>query len=36
MKEALTKVINTLTEEDFYGAFEKLLEWYKFIVAWWD
>ena len=27
MKEAVTKVIDTLTEEDFHGAFEKLLEW---------
>ena len=26
MKEAVTKVIDTLTEEDFYGAFKKLLE----------
>ena len=26
MKEAVTKVIDTLTQEDFYGAFEKLLE----------
>ena len=26
MKEALTKVIDTLTQEDFYGAFPKLLE----------
>ena len=26
MKEALTKVIDTLTQEDFYGAFQKLLE----------
>ena len=28
MKEAVTKVINTLTQEDFHGAFQKLLEWY--------
>ena len=28
MKEAVTKVIDTLTEEDFHGAFEKLLERY--------
>ena len=27
MKEAVTKVINTLTQEDFDGAFQKLLEW---------
>ena len=26
MKEAVTKVIDTLTEEDFYGFFQKLLE----------
>ena len=26
MKEALTKVIDTLTQEDLYGAFQKLLE----------
>ena len=28
MKEAVTKVIDTLTQEDFYGAFQKLLERY--------
>ena len=28
MKEAVTKVINTLIQEDFYGAFQKLLECY--------
>ena len=28
MKEAVTKVIDTLTPEDVHGAFEKLLEWY--------
>ena len=28
MKEAVTKVIDTLTQEDFDGAFEKLLERY--------
>ena len=34
MKEAMTKVIDTLTEEDFHGAFQTLLEWYnKCIVA---
>ena len=33
MKEAVTKVIDTLTQEDFRGAFEKLLERYKCIVA---
>ena len=26
MKEVLTKVIDTLTQEDFHGAFQKLLE----------
>ena len=29
----MTKVIEMLTEEDFRGAFQKLLEWYKCIVA---
>ena len=30
--EAVTKVIDTLTQEDFHGAFQKLLERYnKFI-----
>ena len=34
MKEAGKKVIDTLTQEDFHGAFKKLLERYnKFIVA---
>ena len=34
MKEAVTKVIDTLTQEEFHGAFEKLLERYnKCIVA---
>ena len=34
MKEAVTKVIDTLTQEDFHGAFQKLLELYnKCIVA---
>ena len=28
MKEAVTKVTDTLTQEDFHGAFQKLLEWY--------
>ena len=28
MKEAVKKVIDTLTQEDFHGAFQKLLEWY--------
>ena len=26
IKEAVTKVIETLTQEDFHGAFQKLLE----------
>ena len=26
MKENVTKVIDTLTQEDFHGAFQKLLE----------
>ena len=26
MKEAMTKVSDTLTQEDFHGAFHKLLE----------
>ena len=26
MKEAVTKVIDTLLQEDFHGAFQKLLE----------
>ena len=34
MKEAVTKDIDTLTQEDFHGAFQKLLELYnKCIVA---
>ena len=34
MKEAVTKVIDTLKQEDFNGAFQKLLERYnKCIVA---
>ena len=28
MKEAVTKVIETLIQEDFHGAFQKLLEQY--------
>ena len=28
MKEAVTKVIDTLTQEDFHGAFQELLEQY--------
>ncbi len=33
MKEAVTKVIDTLTQKDFHGTFQKLLEWYKCIAA---
>ena len=33
MKEAVTKVIDTDTQNDFYGAFQKLLERYKCIAA---
>ena len=34
MKEAVTKVIDTLTQEYFHGAFQKLLERYnKYIAA---
>ena len=33
MKEAVTKVIDTLTQEDFDGAFHKLLERYKNYIA---
>ena len=33
IKEAVTKVIDTLTQEDFDGAFQKLLERYKCIAV---
>ena len=34
MKEAVTKVIDTLPQEDFHGAFQKMLERYnKYIAA---
>ena len=33
MKEAVTKVIGTLTQEDFHGAFHKLLERYNKCIA---
>ena len=34
MKEAVMKVLDTLTQEDFHGDFQKLLERYnKFITA---
>ena len=34
MKKAVTKVIDTLTQEDVHGTFQKLLERYdKYIAA---
>ena len=33
MKEAMTKVIDSLIQEDFHGVFQKLLERYKKCVA---
>ena len=33
MKEAVTKVIDTLTQEDFHGAFQKLLKLYNECIA---
>ena len=33
MKEAVTKVIDTLTQGDFHGAFQKFLERYKCIAV---
>ena len=33
MKEAVTKVIDMFTEEDFHGAFQKLLERYNKCIA---
>ena len=33
MKEAVTRVIDTLTQEDFQGAFQKLLERYNKCIA---
>ena len=33
MKETVTKVIDTLTQEDFYGAFLKFLERYGMCIA---
>ena len=33
MKEAVTKVIDTLTQEDFYGVFHMLLERYNKCIA---
>ena len=33
MKEAVTKVIDTLSQEDFHGSFQKLLEQYNKCIA---
>ena len=33
MKEAVMKVIDTVTQEDFHGAFQKLLEWQNKCIA---
>ena len=33
MKEAVTKVIDTLSHEDFHGAFQKLMERYNKCIA---
>ena len=33
MKEAVTKVIDMLTQEDFHGVFQKLLAWYNKCIA---
>ena len=33
MKEVVTKVIDTLTQEDFHGAFQKLLERHNKCIA---
>ena len=33
MKEAVMKLTDTLTQEDFHGAFQKLLEWYNKCIA---
>ena len=33
MKEAVMKVIDTLTQADFHGAFKKLLEQYNKCIA---
>ena len=32
-KEVVTKVIDTLTQEDFYGAFQRFLERYNKYIA---
>ena len=33
MKEAVTKIIDMLTQEDFYGSLKKLLERYNKCIA---
>ena len=33
MKEAVTKIIDTLTQENFHGAFQKLLKRYNKCIA---
>ena len=33
MKEVVTKVIDMLTQEDFHGAFQKMLERYNMCIA---
>ena len=33
IKEAVTKIIDTLTQEDFHGAFQKLLSGYNKCIA---
>ena len=33
MKEAVTKVIDTLTQKDFHGVLQKLLEGYNKCIA---
>ena len=33
MKEAVTKVTDTLIQEDFHGDFQKFLEWYNKSIA---
>ena len=33
MKEAMTKVINSLTKEDFHGSFQKFLERHNKCIA---
>ena len=33
MKEAVTKVIDTLTQKEFNGAFQKLWEWVQQVIT---